>query len=119
MHCLKTRAEVVTLLISYCALAGSATAQTWSAPQFVTNGSEAVALPTNGQGASAILYWLNGPGLLATVGQNGVWSAPVTLSTATSVGNVAVAPNGDVLAVWSFHTNNTTTPVETQAAFYS
>ena len=119
MHCLKTRAQVVTLLISYCGLAGSATAQTWSAPQFVTNGSEAVALATNGQGASAILYWLNGPGLLATVGQNGVWSAPVTLSTATSVGNVAVAPNGDVLAVWSFHTNNTTTPIETQAAFYS
>jgi hypothetical protein len=120
MRSLNTRAlGIVTLLIGGCGLAGSAAAQSWSAPQFVTNGSEAVALATNGSGTSAILYWLNGPGLLATVGKNGVWSAPVTLSTATSVGNVAVAPNGDVLAIWSFHTNNTTTPIETQAAFYS
>ena len=85
----------------------------------MTNGTEAVGLATNGQGTSAILFWLTGPGLQATVGKNGVWTTPVTLSTATSVGNVAVAPNGDVLAVWSFHTNNTTTPIETQAAFYS
>jgi hypothetical protein len=112
MHSLNIRAmKIVTLLMGCCGLAGSAAAQTWSAPQFAANGSEAVALATNGQGTSAILYWLNGPGLLATVGKNGVWSAPVTLSTATSVGNVAVAPNGDVLAVWSFHTNNTTTPI--------
>lgn len=85
----------------------------------MTSGTEAVGLATNGQGSSAILFWLNGLGLRATVGTNGPWSSPVTLSTATSVGNVAVAPNGDVLAVWSFHTNNTTTPIEAQAAFYS
>jgi len=115
-----TRAlQVVTLLIGGCGLAGSAAGQTWGSPQFVTNGSQAVALATNGSGTSAILFWLNGPGLIATVGKNGVWSTPVSLSTATSVGSVAVAPNGDVLAVWSFHTNNPTTPIETQVAFYS
>ena len=73
MHCLNTRAlEIVTLLMGCCSLAGSAAGQTWSAPQFVTNGSEAVALATNGSGTSAILFWLNGPGLLVTVGQNGL-----------------------------------------------
>ena len=120
MHRLSARClAILTLLIVWFNLAGSASGQTWSAPQFVTNGTEAVGLATNGQGTSAILFWLTGPGLQATVGKNGVWTAPVTLSTATSVGHVAVAPNGDVLAVWSFHTNNTTTPIETQAAFYS
>jgi hypothetical protein len=119
MHRLRKRWPGVTaLLIVWCGLAGTAAGQTWSAPRFVTNGN-AVALATNGTGTSAVLFWVTGPGLQATVERNGVWSAPVTLSTAVSVGNVAVAPNGDVLAVWSFHTNNTTTPIETQAAFSS
>jgi hypothetical protein len=56
---------------------------------------------------------------MATVGINGNWTAPVLLTTATSVGRVIVAPNGDVLAVWSFETTNSSSPVETQAAFYS
>ena len=114
----KTAATLASVALIALTFAYSAFAQTWSSPQFVTSGN-AVALATNGKGTSAILFWETGPGLQATVGVNGVWSTPVTLSTATSVGNVAVAPNGDVLAVWSFHTNNTTTPVESQAAFYS
>jgi hypothetical protein len=114
----KTAATLASVALIALTFAYSAFAQTWSSPQFVTSGN-AVALATNGKGTSAILFWETGPGLQATVGVNGVWSTPVTLSTATSVGNVAVAPNGDVLAVWSFHTNNTTTPIESQAAFYS
>jgi hypothetical protein len=106
------------LAVNFLLLPGLAVAQTWSAPEFVTNGN-GVALATNGKGTSALLFWETGPGLMGTVGINGVWSSPVLLSAATSVGEVAVAPNGDVLAVWSFHTNNTTTPIETQAAFYS
>jgi hypothetical protein len=34
-------------------------------------------------------------------------------------GNIAVAPNGDVLAVWSFRTTNTYIPNQAQAAFFS
>jgi hypothetical protein len=109
---------IAVLALVFLAVSGFVKAQTWTSPQFVTSGN-AVALATNGKGTSAILFWETGPGLEATVGINGVWSSPITLSTATSVGSVAVAPNGDVLAVWSFHTNNTTTPIESQAAFYS
>ena len=119
MHSLYRRGlGVVVLVVSSFGFSGLAAAQIWTSPHFVTNGN-AVALATNGNGTSAILFWVTGPGLQATVETNGVWSSPVTLSTATSVGNVAVAPNGDVLAVWSFHNNNTTTPIETQAALYS
>jgi len=109
----------VSVLLAGCfGFSSLAAAQTWTSPQFVTNGN-AVALATNGTGTSAVLFWVTGPGLQATVEKNGVWSSPVTLSTATSVGSVAVAPNGDVLAVWSFPTTNGVTPIETQAAFYS
>jgi hypothetical protein len=114
---MRKTAMLFTSLALNALTTGFAVGQTWSSPQSVTSGN-AVALATNGKGTSAILFWVTGPGLQATVGINGVWSTPVTLSTATSVGNLAVAPNGDVLAVWSFHTNNTTTPIESQAAFY-
>lgn len=114
---MRKTAMLFTSLALIALTTGFAAGQTWSSPQSVTSGN-AVALATNGKGTSAILFWVTGPGLQATVGVNGVWSTPVTLSTATSVGNLAVASNGDVLAVWSFHTNNTTTPIESQAAFY-
>ncbi len=114
----KTLRAAEALAVAFIGLSGFAAGQTWTSPQFVTSGN-AVALATNGKGTSAVLFWETGPGLQASVGVNGLWSSPVTLSTAASVGSVAVAPNGDVLAVWSFHTNNTTTPIESQAAFYS
>jgi hypothetical protein len=50
-------------------------------------------------------------------------ASPVTLSSLGSfgggTGNIAVAANGDVLAVWSFRTTNTYLPNEEQAAFFS
>jgi hypothetical protein len=50
----------------------------------------------------------------------GVWRAPVTLSTApNSEANVAVAPNGDILVVWSSRTSNSYLPITAQAAFYT
>jgi hypothetical protein len=55
----------------------------------------------------------------AAVSTNGVWGAPVTLSSAAQNSTIAVAPNGDVLAVWSFRLTNTYIPNEAQAAFYS
>ncbi len=114
-----TKLRLSVLLVAACFRSSSSIAQTWSAPEFVTSGTEAVALATNGKGTSAVLFWETGPGLMATVGINGNWTAPVLLTTATSVGRVIVAPNGDVLAVWSFETTNSSSPVETQAAFYS
>lgn len=62
-------------------------------------------------------------GLQASVKTGSSWTTPVTLTSLGSVGsgtgNIAVAPNGDVLAVWSFRTTNTNIPNEAQAAFFT
>jgi hypothetical protein len=92
-------------------------AQTWSSPQFVANGSS-VAVATNGS-TSAVLFTPLSGGLQASVKSGASWQTPVTLTTAAATGNIAAAPNGDVLAVWSFRTTNTYIPVEAQARFYS
>ena len=95
--------------------ASNAAAQTWSTPQVVANGTLAHAAATNGQGASAIVT----TGATVVVQAGGVWGAPTTLNTSTNLeANVAVAPSGDVLAVWSFRTSNTYLPIVAQAAFY-
>src|SRR5215470_5079656 len=92
-------------------------AQTWSSPQFVANGST-VAVATNG-GTSAVLFTPPSGGLQASVKSGTSWSTPVTLTTAGATGDIAVASNGNVLAVWSFRTTNTYIPVEAQARFFS
>ncbi len=91
----------------------AARSQTWTAPHFIENGGPAV-VSTNGSGTSAIIALGS-----AAVAAGGVWGSPVTLSSAAQNSSVAVAPNGDVLAVWSFRTTNTYIPVEAQAAFYT
>ena len=112
---LSTIATLVTAgVIISSAFAG---AQTWSSPQFVANGF-AVAVATNGS-TSAVLFTPSSGGLQASVKSGSSWSTPVTLTTAAATGDIAVAANGDVLAVWSFRTTNTYTPVEAQARFYS
>jgi hypothetical protein len=94
----------------------AADAQTWSTPQFAANGSIADAAATNGQGTSAIIT----TGATVVVQTGGAWGAPVTLSSATDLeANLAVAPNGDVLAVWSYRTSNSYMPITAQAAFYT
>ena len=55
----------------------------------------------------------------AAVETNNVWGAPVTLAASGQTATIAVAPNGDVLAVWAFRTTNTYIPNEARAAFYS
>jgi hypothetical protein len=103
-------------LVVSASVCASAAAQTWSTPQFAANGSNADAVATNGHGASAIVT----TGATVVVQSGGVWGAPVTLNSATNLeANVAVAPNGDVLAVWSFRTSNSYMPIEAQAAFYT
>ena len=97
-----------------CALTS---AQTWSSPQFVANGLT-VAVATNGS-TSAVLFTPPSGGLQASVKSGASWQTPTTLTTAAATGDIAVAPNGNVLAVWSFRTTNTYTPVEAQARFYS
>lgn len=92
-------------------------AQTWSSPQFVANGFT-VAVATNGT-TSAVLFTPPSGGLQASVKSGANWSTPVTLTTAGATGDIAVAANGDVLAVWSFRTTNTYIPVEAQARFFS
>jgi len=92
-------------------------AQTWSSPQFVANGLT-VAVATNGS-TSAVLFTPPSGGLQASVKSGASWQTPVTLTTAAATGDIAVAPNGSALAVWSFRTTNTYTPVEAQARFYS
>ena len=93
--------------------AASLQAQTWSAPQLVENGGGA-AISVNANGTEAVIY-----GGLASVKTNGVWDTPVLLGSGSPASNIKVAPNGDVLAIWSFHTSNTYVPVEAQAAFFS
>ena len=96
-------------------------AQTWSTPQFVANGG-GIAVSTNGT-TSAVLFMPLSGGLQASVKTGSSWSTPVTLTSLGSfgggTGNIKVAPNGDVLAVWSFRTTNTYIPNEAQAAFFT
>jgi hypothetical protein len=96
-------------------------AQTWSTPQFVANGG-GIAVSTNGT-TSAVLFMPLSGGLQASVKTGSSWSTPVTLTSLGSfgggTGNIKVAPNGDVLAVWSFRTTNTYIPNKAQAAFFT
>jgi hypothetical protein len=112
---LSTLATIATAGVMICSRI--AYAQTWSSPQFVANGS-GVAVATNGN-TSAVLFTSPSGGLQASVKSGANWQTPVTLTTAGATGDIAVAPNGDVLAVWSFRTTTTYTPVEAQARFYS
>jgi hypothetical protein len=113
---------IVILLALVAAVPRLAEAQTWSAPQFVANGG-GIAVSTNGAGTSAVLFMPPSGGLQASVKTGSTWSTPVTLSSLGSfgagTGNIAVAPNGDVLAVWSFRTTNTYIPNQAQAAFFT
>jgi len=97
---------------------GLASAQIWTSPKVVANGS-AIAVSTNGTGAAAVLFGT----LSAVVETGGAWGAPVVLSNlgpyGNGSGNVAAAPNGDVLAVWSYRTTNTYNPNTAQAAFFT
>jgi len=110
------------LMVSLAATAANpVVAQTWSAPQFVANGG-GIAVSTNGT-TSAVLFMPLSGGLQASVKTGSSWSTPVTLTSLGSfgggTGNIKVAPNGDVLAVWSFRTTNTYIPNEAQAAFFT
>ena len=91
----------------------SVQAQTWSAPQFVENGGPA-AVSANANGTAAVIS-----AGLAAVKTAGVWGTPVLLGSGSPASNIKVAPNGDILAIWSFRTSNTYVPVEAQAAFFS
>jgi hypothetical protein len=105
------------LVVALCwAISSKAGAQTFSTPENVTTASTAEAAATNGTGTTAVAF----NGATFTVRAGGHWSTPVRLSAETNLeANVAVAPNGDVLAVWSFRTTNTYVPNEAQAAFYA
>lgn len=110
-----SRASVTVLALVY---PGLASAQIWSSPKVVANGS-AIAVSTNGTGNAAVMFGT----LSAVVETGGAWGAPVVLSNlgpyGSGSGNLAVAPNGDVLAVWSYRTTNTYTPNTAQAAFFT
>jgi len=116
------RVVVLLAVIAVSIGAHVAEAQTWSSPQFVANGS-GISISTNGSGTSAVMFMPSSGGLQASVQVAGAWSAPATLSSLGPYGNgtgrIAVAPNGDVLAVWSFSTTNTYLPNETQAKFFT
>ena len=120
MHDFRKHMETVALLLVVGVVAGSsvAAAQTWSKPVFVATGA-AEGLSTNGKGTSALIFGQTASGLFASVQTGGVWGTPVEITTQGQHGSIAVAPNGDVLAVWSFHLNNSSAPVEVQAAFFS
>jgi hypothetical protein len=113
---------VVVLTACIAMTSGLAVAQTWSTPQFVANGG-GIAVSTNGTGTSAVLFMPSSGGLQASVKTGSTWGTPVTLSAlgpfGAGTGNIMVAANGDVLAVWSFRTSNTYLPNEAQAAFFS
>jgi hypothetical protein len=104
-----TVAGIEQLSRSVCSL----DAQTWSAPVFVENGGGAT-VSTNANGTEAVIY-----AGLAAVKTGGVWRTPVLLGSGSPASDIKVAPNGDVLAIWSFRTSNTYVPVEAQAAFFS
>ena len=97
---------------------GLAAAQIWSSPKLLANGS-AIAVSTNGTGAAAVMFGT----LSAVVETGGAWGTPVVLSNlgpyGSGSGTLAVAPNGDVLAAWSYRTTNTYTPNAAQAAFFT
>jgi len=109
----RTSATVLALMY-----AGQASAQLWSTPKVVANGS-AFAVANNGAGSAAILFGT----LSAVVQTSGTWGSPVVLSSlgpyGSGSGNVAVAPNGNVLATWSYRATNTYTPNTAQAAFFT
>lgn len=111
--------SAATVLAGACVVSffSTASAQTWSTPQFVADG-HAQAVSTNGSGTSSIVFTPIAGGLQASVQSAGTWRDTVTLTSASAAANVAVAPNGDVLAVWVFRTTNTYTPNTAQAAFY-
>jgi hypothetical protein len=100
------------------ALPGMARAQTWGSPHLVANGN-GLAISTNGSGTSAVIFTPLAGGLQASVQSGGVWQSPAPLSSATAAANIAVAPNGDVLAVWVFRSTNTYNPNTAQARFYT
>ena len=85
------------------------TAQTWTPPQFIGNGA-ATAVSTNGNGSSAVIFRDPSGPIRAAVATNNVWGTPVALAPSGQTGTIAVAPNGDVLAVWAFRTTNTYIP---------
>ena len=109
---------VVASVVACSAVAG---AQTLSTPQFIANGF-GIAVATYGS-TSAVLFMPPSGGLQASVKTGSTWSTPVTLSSlgpfGSGTGNIAVAPNGDALAVWSFRTTNTYIPNQAQAAFFT
>src|SRR5215469_9552493 len=84
-----------------CAL--PAAAQTWSSPVTIANGN-GLAVATNGGGTSAVIFTPLSGGVQASVNTGSGWSTPATLTSTTAAANIAVAPNGDILAVWSFRT---------------
>jgi hypothetical protein len=96
----------------------SAMAQTWTAPQFIGNGA-ATAVSTNGTGTAAVIYRETAGAIKAAVAINNVWAAPVTLAASGQTGTIAVASNGDILAVWAYRATDTYIPNVVQAAFYS
>ncbi len=109
------------VVVSIVACSSVAGAQTWSTPQFIANGF-GIAVATNGS-TSAVLFMPSSGGLQASVKTGSTWSTPTTLSSlgpfGSGTGNIAVAPNGDVVAVWSFRTTNTYIPNQAQAAFFT
>ena len=108
----KALVAVLTLACSSVAFAQ------WSSPKLIANGV-GVSVSTNGVGGGAVLFG----GLSAAVETGGVWGAPIALSSlgpyGTGTGSIAVAPNGDVLAAWSFRATNTYIPNTAQAAFFT
>jgi hypothetical protein len=121
-HCRNNWKSIALLVVaSVVACSSVAGAQTWSTPQFIANGF-GIAVATNGS-TSAVLFMPPSGGLQASVKTGSTWSTPATLSSlgpyGSGTGNIAVAPNGDVLAVWSFRTTNTYIPNQAQAAFFT
>ena len=115
MRSLFSRLAVAFTFVWACVFvcAASMCAQSWSAPQLVENGGGA-AVSTNSNGTQAVIY-----AGLASVKTGGAWGAPTLLGSGSPASDIKVAPNGDVLAIWSFRTSNTYVPVEAQAAFFS
>jgi hypothetical protein len=105
------------LAIGVLACASAASAQTWSSPVTIANGN-GLAVATNGSGTSAVIFTPLSGGVQASVSTGSGWPAPTTFTSVSAPAKIAVAPNGDVLAVWSFRTTNTYTPIEAQAAFF-
>jgi hypothetical protein len=114
--------QAIFLTLAFAVLASTLAAQTWSSPQFVANGL-GIGVATNGAGTSAVLFIPSSSVLQASVKTGSTWSTPVTLSSLgpynNGTGRIAVAPNGDVLAVWAFRTTNTYLPGEAQARFFT